>query len=120
MPKFAVYFVPKSDEPFYDFGSQILGYDLRARRSVRMSSDLEKDLGKIEDAWVKEARPYGFHVTICDALDCDFATIPAVESSLLELLGCFDPGTSFKLSRCNEGPVAILGKHRSSSHCAAI
>jgi hypothetical protein len=109
MPKFAVYFVPKSEESFYKFGSQILGYDLRARRSIQISSSLEQEIGKIEDTWVKDARPYGFHVTICDALDCDFATIAAVESRLLEWLGCFDPGTSFKLSRRNEEPVAIWG-----------
>jgi hypothetical protein len=109
MPKFAVYFVPKSDLSFYEFGSQILGYDLRARRSVQMSAGLEQELGQIEGAWVQDARPYGFHVTICDALDCDFVTIPAVESRLLELLRCFGPGTEFKLSRRNEQPVAIWG-----------
>ena len=59
MPKFAVYFVPKSDESFYQFGSQILGYDLRARRSVRMSSSLEQELGKIEDARVEYALGQG-------------------------------------------------------------
>lgn len=86
MAKFAVYFVPKSDSSFYEFGSQILGYDLRARRSVRISSSLEQELGKIDDTWVQDARPYGFHVTICDALDCDFTTIPVVESRLLVAL----------------------------------
>jgi hypothetical protein len=109
MPKFAVYFVPSPDSSFYEFGSQILGYDLRARRSVAISSGLEKEVGKIEDNWVQDARPYGFHLTICDALDCDFATIPAVESRLLELLPCFDPGTEFKLRRRNEQPVGIWG-----------
>jgi hypothetical protein len=109
MPRFAVYFVPKSDSPFYQFGSQILGYDLRARRSVQLSSGLEQELGQLQDVWVQDARTYGFHVTICDALDCDFATIPAVESRLSELLRCFAPGTEFKLRRRNEEPVAIWG-----------
>jgi hypothetical protein len=110
MPKFAVNFVPKSDLSFYEFGSEILGYDLRARRPVGISSNLEKELGKIEDTWVQDARPYGFHLTICDALDCDFATIPAVESRLLDLLGCFGLATEFKLRRRNEQPVGIWGK----------
>jgi hypothetical protein len=109
MPKFAVYFVPKSEQPFYEFGSHILGYDLRARRSLQVPSGLKQELGQIEDAWVQDARPYGFHATICGALDCDFATIPAVESRLLELLRCFGPGTEFKLRRRNEQPVAIWG-----------
>jgi hypothetical protein len=109
MPKFAVYFAPKPDSSFYEFGSQILGYDLRARRSVQMSSGLKQELGQIEDAWVRDARPYGFHLTICDALDCDLSTIPVVESRLSELLGCFGHDTEFKLSRRNEEPVAIWG-----------
>ena len=50
MPKFAVYFVPKPDLSFYQFGSQILGYDLRARPSVGRSSSLVQELGKIEDS----------------------------------------------------------------------
>ena len=89
MPKFAVYFVPSASHTLYEFGSQILAYDLRARHPVVMSSSLEQELGKIQDAWVRDARPYGFHVTICDALDCDFATIPAVESRLFGVVGLF-------------------------------
>jgi hypothetical protein len=109
MPKFAVYFVPRAGDSLYEFGTQILGYDVRARRSVRMSPSLQQELGKIEDSWVAHARPFGVHVTICDALDCDFATIPVVESRLLELLGCFGPDTEFRLRRRNEQPVAIWG-----------
>jgi hypothetical protein len=110
MPRFAVYFVPKAGDSLYGFGTQILGYDGRARRSVRMSPSLQQELGKIEDSWVEHARPFGVHVTICDALDCDFATIPNVEARLLDLFDCFDPCTKFQLRRCNEQPVAIWGK----------
>jgi hypothetical protein len=110
MPRFAVYFVPKAGDSLYEFGTQILGHDVRARRSVRMSPSLQQELGKIEDSWVGHARPFGVHVTICDALDCDFATIPAVEARLLDLFDCFNPGTEFLLRRCNEQPVAIWGK----------
>jgi hypothetical protein len=34
---------------------------------------------------------------------------PWLNLVFLELLGCFDPGTTFKLSRRNEQPVAIWG-----------
>jgi Protein of unknown function (DUF1045) len=90
MPRFAVYFVPKAGDSLYEFGTQILGYDVRARRSAQMPPSLEQELGKIEDSWVEHARPFGVHVTICDALDCDFATIPDVEARLLDLFDCFD------------------------------
>jgi hypothetical protein len=110
MPRFAVYFVPKAGDSLYEFGTQILGYDVRARRSAQMSPSLQQELGKIEDSWVGHARPFGVHVTICDALDCDFATIPAVEARLSDLFDCFDPGTKFQLRRYNEQPVAIWGE----------
>ncbi|MBV9873751.1 MAG: hypothetical protein JO025_03395 [Verrucomicrobia bacterium] len=109
MPKFAIYFAPKSDSSFFEFGSQILGYDLRKRRSVEMSPGLRQELGPIDSAWVRGARPYGFHLTICDALDCDLSTIPVVETRLSELLRCFSRETEFKLSRRNKEPVAIWG-----------
>jgi hypothetical protein len=31
MPKFAIYYVPQQDDPFYRLGGQLLGYDIRAR-----------------------------------------------------------------------------------------
>ena len=40
MPKFAVYYVPQADDPFYRLGSQLLGYDIRARAEVPLPSDL--------------------------------------------------------------------------------
>ena len=110
MPRFAVYFVPKADDSMYEFGTQILGYDVRARRLVRMSQSLEQELGEIEDSWVDHARPFGMHVTICDALDCDFGTIPEVEARLLDLVNSFDPETEFRLRRCNEQPVVVWGE----------
>ncbi len=55
----ALYFVPRSDSHLYRFGSRVLGYD------VHTGDDLEPS------PWsdmVGEARRYGFHLTIGDAL----------------------------------------------------
>jgi len=107
MPKFAIYFIPRGDDSFYQLGSQILGYDVRGRRSVKMPVDLSAELGELDSAWVSQSRPFGFHATICDALDCDWATIPVIERRLADLLACFNAASTFTLNRCSEKPVGI-------------
>lgn len=110
MPKFAVYYVPQADDPFYRLGTQLLGYDIRARMEVSLPSDLRDSLGQFDMAWTTISRPYGFHLTIGDALDCHWATIPLVERELAELLGCFDPAHPFLLQRRSKRPVGIWGE----------
>ncbi len=110
MPKFAVYYVPQADDPFYRLGTQILGYDIRTRTEVPLPSDLQDSLGQFDMAWTTVSRPYGFHLTIGDAIDCRWATIPLIERELAELFGCFDPAHPFLLQRRNERPVGIWGE----------
>jgi hypothetical protein len=57
---FAIYFVPSSDSPLYRFGTGVIGYDLR-------NKDNSPSLEPRDDA-VGEARGYGFHLTLVDAL----------------------------------------------------
>lgn len=55
---FAVYIVPADDEPLYEFGSAILGYDIRAQR-------------RRDTRWRAEVGPaaqFGMHLTVADAL----------------------------------------------------
>jgi len=40
MPKFAVYFIPRVDDPFYQLGSQVLGYDVRNRQAMTLPAHL--------------------------------------------------------------------------------
>jgi hypothetical protein len=110
MPKFAVYYVPQADDPFYRLGTSVLGYDVRARTSVALPSDLREVFGSFDDGWTVLSRPYGFHLTITEAIECSWATIPQVERELSDLLGCFDPAHPFVLSRRGERPVGIWGE----------
>lgn len=110
MPKFAVYYVPQANDPFYRLGSQILGYDSRARTLVPLPSDIRESLGQFDAAWTATSRPYGFHLTISEAIDCHWATIPSLERELADLLACFDPTHPFVLQRHSEGPVGIWGE----------
>ena len=114
MPKFAVYYLPQADDPFYRLGTQILGYDVRTRTEVSLPSDLRESLGQFDMAWTTISRPYGFHLTIGDAIDCHWATIPLIERELAELFACFDPAHPFLLQQRHERPVGIwgeLGRH---------
>jgi hypothetical protein len=115
MPKFAVYYIPQEDDPFYRLGAQILGYDIRARVEMPLPSDLRYSLGQFDLAWTTISRPYGFHLTIGDAIDCDWATIPRIERELAELFGCFDPAHPFLLQRRSERPVGIWGETERNS-----
>ena len=115
MPKFAIYYVPRTEEPFYRLGTSILGYDVRARTAVTLPSDLREDFGQFDTSWTGISRPYGFHLTITDAIDCSWAMIPQVERELTNLLGCFDPAHPFVLRRLAESPAGIWGEMRSNS-----
>ena len=76
MPKFAVYYVPQADDPFYGLGTSVLGYDIRAHTSVALSSDLREVFGSFDTGWTVLSRPYGFHLTITEAIECSWTTIP--------------------------------------------
>ncbi|HLZ62075.1 MAG TPA: DUF1045 domain-containing protein [Ktedonosporobacter sp.] len=110
MPKFAVYYIPPAIDPCYQLGTQILGYDVRTQRSVEMPPDLQEYFGQFHTGWTAESQPFGFHLTISDALDCNWATIPLVERELGDLLACFQPTTLFTLQRRDDHAVGIWGK----------
>lgn len=111
MPRFAVYYIPQTDDAFYQMGTSLLGYDVRARQVVAASSQFDD----VRDTWTAVCRPYGFHLTICEALDCQWTTIPRVEQELADLLRCFDPARPFLLERKDDQPVGIWGEETSKS-----
>ena len=110
MPKFAVYYVPQEDDLFYHLGTQILGYDVRARSLVTLPSSFQESLGQLDEAWTAISRPYGFHLTISDAIDCHWSAIPLVERELADLLKCFDPAHPFTLQQRSDGSIGIWGE----------
>jgi hypothetical protein len=112
MPKFAVYYVPDAESDFYRLGTSILGYDVRAARSARMSPDVQERLGGFDPAWVERAQPYGFHLTIGDAIDFRLGDISAVEQEVKDLLNCFDPVHKFAVRRREEDFVTFWGAHK--------
>jgi Predicted nucleotide-binding protein containing TIR-like domain len=55
---FAVYFIPEGRAELYRLGSEVLGYDVRAKKSMKSKWE----------TCVDRASLFGFHLTICDAL----------------------------------------------------
>jgi hypothetical protein len=75
MPKFAIYYIPQADDPFYRLGTSVLGYDVRTRTSVAPPSDFQENLGPFDAGWTAISRSYGFHLTITETIDCHRATL---------------------------------------------
>ena len=73
----AVYIIPQATDALYQLGCEILGYDIRKEQ--------ETDCGQFEKLhpYVGDAREFGFHATLADALF--FATQSAVDRVEAEL-----------------------------------
>jgi len=108
MPKFAVYYVPEESSELYSLGSSVLGYDVRKRASVPAFEALQT-IPHFTDNWVKRARPYGFHLTIGDAIDFDIREIARIEKEVADILACFDPAHAFSLHRLQNNFVTFWG-----------
>lgn len=111
MPAFAIYYIPDFEDPFYQLGSSILGYDIRKKEDFPIPKELNQWRGGISEEWVEIARPYGFHCTIGDAIECELSTIYKVERELETLLGCFSADNKFTLTQRDDF-VTFWGDNR--------
>jgi len=105
MPKFGVYYIPKAESEFYRLGSSIIGFDIHSQNELTLPKNIEKD-------WVTKAKPYGFHLTIGDAIDCNIKDIASVKAELSKIIACFDPNKhKFELTKRSGKPlVDVLSK----------
>jgi len=55
----AVYYIPPADSDFYRFGTKVLGFDIHSGEPCKSMLPAEM---------AGAAQPFGFHLTICDAL----------------------------------------------------
>ncbi len=62
-PRYAIYFVPAAQSPFYRYGSAILGYDCYGGKAVAFP---DKSCGTAVNwnEFSAEPRRYGFHATL--------------------------------------------------------
>ncbi len=101
----AVYVIPDEDNPLYRFGTKVLGYDIARRRECDEVID-----GVTE--YAGEARNYGFHLTLADALL--FANNASIERIAAELRVLCSDLHRFSLSnfriadRATENDIVLL------------
>ena len=117
----AVYLIPEIDQPFYQFGSVILGYDIWTNKSIEDKNIYTKR--QIEDetiknrAYVGEAANFGFHATIGDALYfVNEAEIDRIKAELEMLTNKLPPFTLEELSIVDrykeEGDIVVACKDK--------
>lgn len=93
--RFAVYLCPPAESEYYRRGSEVLGYDVRARRDVPLPADVRPE-------WQDQAGPYGFHLTLLEGFYCLPESLPAIESELRATVACLSPDADLSL---HEGQV---------------
>ncbi len=100
MAKCAVLYVPKKEDKFYELGTSILGYDVRARVQVPIAKELQ-DLQGFDPDWVRKAQQYGFHLTIGNAIDF-VGNLFTIEKEIADIVACFHPDHCFTLKKCTD------------------
>jgi hypothetical protein len=86
----AVYVIPDRDSEFYKLGSSVLGFDIHANHEVTPESGLAH-LAQ----YVGEAKSYGFHATLADALQ--FSTASQIERVRAEVKFLSEDFAPFRL-----------------------
>ena len=89
--RFAVYFVPPAGSAEYELGSELLGYDLRARTERPLPDFLRPE-------WQTAASPYGFHLTVVEGFYTDPERLGDIERETRACLACLAPGADISLS----------------------
>jgi hypothetical protein len=89
--RFAVYAVPPESSAYYRLGSELLGYDLRARQAVPFPDFLRPE-------WQTDASPYGLHLTVVEGFYTEPERLPEIEAEARACLHCLSPGAALDLS----------------------
>jgi hypothetical protein len=116
MPKFAVYYIPHKKDRLYQFGSSILGYDIRSGSETDGSTDfMHLEHERFDPKWADRSRPYGFHLTIGPAVDFDIGDLRKIEHELENLISCLNPALPFRLQKREADFVSLFGEKKDSA-----
>ncbi len=101
VPDFAVYYVPAADDPLYQRGTEILGYDARTGEFTANDAPARAAFANFNPDWVGPAQEYGFHMTIGHAVRFEAERLGAIEAEIENILNVFDPSKPFVLTPCD-------------------
>lgn len=88
--RFAVYLCPPQDDPYYEAGSTLLGFDVRAGRERPLPDFLTPQ----DQA---DAGPYGLHLTVVEGFFTDSAWWPQIEAEARACVACLSPDAALTL-----------------------
>ncbi len=80
-----MYVCPPADSALYRLGSEVLGYDVRARQVRPLPADVRPE-------WQALAGPYGFHLTLVEGFWCAAASLPPSRRKCGPRPPCLSPG----------------------------
>ncbi|MDV6372985.1 hypothetical protein [Deinococcus arenicola] len=95
--RFAVYLCPEADSALYRMGSELLGFDVRARQNITLPSFLRPE-------WQADAGPFGFHLTVVEGFYTDPAWWPDIEAEARACAACLSPDAGLGLTN---GRIAV-------------
>jgi len=119
---FALYYVPPAESALYEFGTKVLGYDIRDRQLIK--SPWSDDVGS--------AAAFGFHLTLADALyfftEAEVRAVVADLEIRLQDFASFDVG-NFRICerfpdkrsvslRFDDNSGSLEALHHELVHCA--
>lgn len=99
--RFAVYLCPPAESEYYRLGSEVLGYDVRARTDLPLPEDVQPD-------WQTGGGPYGFHLTLLEGFSCAPESLPEIEAELRACVACLSPTADLAL---HDGEVVRATTH---------
>lgn len=88
--RFAVYLCSPAGSDYYRLGSEVLGYDVRARRDVPLPAGIRPE-------WQALAGPYGFHLTLVEGFYCAPESLPEIETELRACMASLSPDLKLAL-----------------------
>jgi len=100
MPDFALYYVPPAEHPLYPVASEIIGYDLRAKKLLPVENPLRARIPGFDVNWMDDPHQYGLHMTIAHAMHFQADRLGAIEAEIESIMNLFDPAKTWKITPC--------------------
>lgn len=100
MPDFALYYVPPAEHPLYPVASELIGYDLRAKKEMPVENVSRSKINGFDVNWVDDPFQYGLHMTIAHAMHFQADRLAAIEAEIESIMNLFDPAKAWEITPC--------------------
>src|SRR5689334_17441934 len=98
MPDFALYYVLPADHPLYPIASELIGYDLRAKKEMSVNNASRAKIPGFDVSWVDDPNQYGLHITIGRAMNFQVDRLAAIEAEIESIMNLFVPAKTCEIT----------------------